>query len=731
MMHYNVRRPLPTEKYQLHGFSTSCLMKPMNNIVTADRTSFTEEKFGWAFFHAGVNHGLTISKDAKGIDNSWVVFNKPADLTNKHAGLMLGLGLNGHLKKLAKWQAFKYLTTKHTMTTVGLLLGFSASYLGTMDTLVTRMISIHVTKMLPVGAAELNNSPLVQTTGLMGIGLLYCGTQHRRMSEIMLSEIEYIELTDPSEPPDALRDECYRLSAGFALGLINVGKGKDLRGLHDMRIVERLLAVAVGTKPVDVVHIIDQATAGATIAIAIIFMKTHDEAIARKIDVPDTLPQFDYVRPDIFLLRTLAKHLIMWNRIRADFQWMIMNLPRAYQEDYDLKRIKTLRSEHMPFYNIIAGLLWSIGLRHAGSGNIEVRDFLIQYLDQFIRLCRIPALRYDAKLTRNTVRNCQDLVALSAATVMAGTGDLDVLRRLRALHGRVGSEIPYGSHLASHFAIGALFMAGGHYTFGTSNVAIAALVCAFYPVFPMDVLDNKAHLQAFRHLWVLAAEPRCIVIRDVDTQKAISLPIEVQLKDGTVLKLNAPCLLPEIDTIGMIRTASPEYWQVALDFVKNPSHLTAFQATQTVYVRHRPSREAYSSLFSATLASLNASAIASSSAQSTWNGLLKFDWLFKLPVFSEFDKADWETILPVDNNNNNASVNLSVRTTALDTRLVLDEYTAGKTRDDLMALKVLFSWAERMTKDRGNAGPKSVEREVIGRLRKQILERGRGIGSRV
>ncbi|KAF2707454.1 hypothetical protein K504DRAFT_437062 [Pleomassaria siparia CBS 279.74] len=715
MVKFSSKKPLLTEKYPLYGFSTSCLMKPMGNVVTAERANYSEEKYFWAFFNAGVAAGLGISRDAQGIDTSWIMYNKPHELTNKHAGLLLGLGLNGHLKTIAKWLSFKYLTPKHTMTSVGLLLGLSASFMGTMDTLVTRLLSVHVTRMLPPGAAELNLSPYTQTTGLMGIGLLYYNTQHRRMSEVMLSEIEHVDEIDPSEPPDTLRDEAYRLAAGFALGFINLGKGKDLQGLHDMRIVERLLSVAVAPKPVDIVHILDQATAGAVIAVALVFMKTQDEAVARKIDIPDTLPQFDYVRPDIFLLRTLAKHLIMWDNIQADNAWIKKNLPIEYRGDFDLKEIHKLRSDQMPFFNILAGLLWSVSLKYAGTGDVKARDFLIRYLDQFIRICKIPSLRYDAKLTRNTVRNCQDLVALSAATVMAGTGDLDVFRRLRGLHGRVGPDTPYGSHLAAHMAFGVLFIAGGTHTFSTSNKAIASLICAFYPLYPMDVQDSRAHLQAFRHFWVLAAEPRCLIVRDVDTGRATSMAITLRLKDSTERRLVAPCLLPELHTIDRIETVDVAYWPTTLDFINNPLHLTTFRANQTVHVRRRSAHDMYASTFSATLVALN-------DVQSSRTTRLMWDWLFSLPSLREFEKADIGLILPIDPY---SSTFLDIGGTSVDTRLVLRRLARSWKTEELWELRGVFEWADGARRTDGRL--RWLGQEVVERLKAGITERGRVI----
>lgn len=709
---FGARFPLLTERFPIHGFTLSCIMKPSDTTVTADRTHFTEEKTSWAFFHAGVEAGLSISQEAKGVDTSWILFNKPRELNNRHAGFLLALGLNGHLRSIAKWVAFKYLTPKHTMTSIGLLLGLSASYLGTMDTLITRLLSVHVVRMLPPGAAELNLSPLTQTSGIMGIGLLYCNTQHRRMSEIMLTEMENTE-QDETNPLESLRDEGYRLAAGFALGYINLGRGKDLKGLHDMHLAERLLVLAVGTRKVSIVHILDKAAAAATVAIALVFMKTQDEALARKIDIPDTPHQFDYVRPDTFLLRTVARHLIMWNNIRANSKWISVQLPLAYRNKSGLTMIRNLSSDDMPFFNVIAGICLSIGLRFAGSGSLDVRNLLCHYIDQFVRICRLSSLSYDGKLARATVRNCQDVVALAASCVMAGTGDLQIFRRLRSLHGRTDVDTPYGSHLATHLAIGVLFLGGGTHTFGTSNIAVASLLCAFYPLFPNTVLDNKSHLQAFRHFWVLATEPRCVVPRDVDTHRPISLPISVILRTGDELAMTAPCLLPELDTISKISTNDPEYWSVTLDIANNPSHHKAFTRHQSIFVRRRAAYDAHGSVFSATMQALND---AQTAHQFHKQG---FRWVFSLPTFARFDRAEQALVLPVEAG---SGVYKGTRGTVVDDRLVLEKACLDSGRAErLWNLRILFAWAEGVSRRGEECG--WLGKEVVEGLRAKLALR--------
>lgn len=703
LLNYSARVPLLTEKFPIGGFNLHCVFKPTSNTIGVEKSAFTEEKVCWAFFHAGVSAGLSISRQAKGVDTSWIMYNKPQELTNRHAGFLLGLGLNGHLKSLAKWVAFKYLTPKHAMTSIGLLLGLAASYIGTMDSLVTRLLSVHVTRMLPPGAAELNLLPLTQATGIMGIGLLYCNTQHRRMSEIMLSEMEYAHQEIEDEP---LRNEAYRLSAGFALGFINLGKGSDLKGLHDMHLTERLLALAVGNKKVNIVHVLDKATAAAVISIALIFMKSEDEALAQKVDVPDSALQFDYIRPDTFMLRTLAKHLILWNKIEASMSWVKRNLPEMYRRRADLTTIEFLSSDDLPLYDIVSGLCFSIALRFAGSGSIVVRDLVVHYLDQLMRICRLPASNYDQRLTQSTVRNCQDLLALCTATIMAGTGDLTVLRRLRSMHGRDDSDTPYGSHLAAHLAIGALFLAGGTYTFGTSTIAIGALLVAFYPIFPTTILDNNSHLQAFRHFWVLAAEPRCLVARDFETNLPVSVPLSVALRNGEHMMQHTPCLLPELKNISRINTQSPEYWNVMLDLENNTSHVAAFQANQSVSIRRRPAHDASTSVFQATLQALG-----------DRDGTIRqpLEWLFDLPAFTNLTKAERALVLPPESSNGDA-LHTGSQGNVVDARLVLENASlnSGK-RDRLLGLRLLFDWVDQQ--ERKGRPTKWIRGEVVEALK--------------
>jgi anaphase-promoting complex subunit 1 len=277
------------------------------------------------------------------------------------------------------------------------------------------------------------------------------------------------------------------------------------------------------------------------------------------------------------------------------------------------------------------------------------------------------------------------------------------------MHGRDDEHTPYGSHLATHLAIGALFLGGGTFTFGTSNLAIAALLIAFYPIFPSSVQDNNSHLQAFRHFWVLAAEPRCLIARDIDTNQPVPIPIITSLRNGQQTQRHTPCLLPELEQISTVRTNSAEYWNIVLDFENNPTHVASFKATQTIYVRRRPTHESSTSTFIATLQALND--VNSESPQS-------LEWLFELPAFAALTKAEMALVLPPDRGGASDS-HAGTEETVVDTRLVLEDATleSGK-RDRLLGLRLLFEWADQ-AKTEGR-DMQWIRKEVIEKLQARV-----------
>jgi len=58
-----------------------------------------------------------------------------------------------------------------------------------MDMTTIKMLSIHVAALLPPTSTELDVPHCVQVAAVLGIGLVYQGTAHRHIAEVLLSEI--------------------------------------------------------------------------------------------------------------------------------------------------------------------------------------------------------------------------------------------------------------------------------------------------------------------------------------------------------------------------------------------------------------------------------------------------------------------------------------------------------------------------------------------------------------
>lgn len=156
---------------------------------------------------------------------------------------------------------------------------------------------------------------------------------------------------------------------------------------------------------------------------------------------------------------------------------------------------------------------------------------------------------------------------------MAGTGNLEILRTCRMLRARLGataySHVTYGSHMAIHMAMGFLFLGAGRYTLRRTPEAIAALVCALFPKFPHNSNDNRYHLQAFRHLYVLAVEPRIFMPRDIDSGKLCLCKVSYVKLNGeqeeVLVGSMAPCMLPEMESLCKVEVVDENYWPVRFE----------------------------------------------------------------------------------------------------------------------------------------------------------------------
>uniref|UniRef100_A0A8C4RIV1 Anaphase-promoting complex subunit 1 n=1 Tax=Erpetoichthys calabaricus TaxID=27687 RepID=A0A8C4RIV1_ERPCA len=612
--------PVPTEPLPIPKLNLTGRASPRNTTVdlNSGNIDIPPNMANWSSFHNGVAAGLKIAP-ASQIDSAWIAYNKPknAELANEYAGFLMALGLSEHLTKLATLNIHDYLTKGNEMTSIGLLLGVSAAKLGTMDMSITRLLSIHIPALLPPTSTELDVPHNVQVASVVGLGLVYQGTGHRHNAEVLLAEI--------GRPPGPEMEYCtdresYSLAAGLALGMVCLGHGSNLIGMSDLNVPEQLYQYMVGghrrsqtginrekhkspsyqIKEGDTINT-DVTCPGATLALALIYLKTNNRSIAEWLRAPDTLFLLDFIKPEFLLLRTFARCLIMWDEIVPDSEWVNSNVPQIIRENsvsFHTEEIRTSEDLNMEtlaqaHVYIIAGACMALGFRFAGSANEKAFSCLHKFVKEFMHC-----------LTSSTtghynLQTCLSVILLSLSMVMAGTGDLTVLQFCRFLHKKTGGEMNYGFHMAHHMSLGLLFLGGGRYTLSTSNSAIAALLCALYPHFPAHSTDNRYHLQALRHLYVLAAEPRLLVPVDVDTNTPCYALLEITYKETqwykeTTVERMAPTLLPELHLLKQVRVKGPRYWELTIDVSNGTSHLQVILSKDGIlYVKLRAGQLSY------------------------------------------------------------------------------------------------------------------------------------------
>ncbi|KAH9056800.1 hypothetical protein EDB87DRAFT_1579082 [Lactarius vividus] len=547
------------EAYAIPKIEFSIHIQPQNITIAPEPNKIPVDSLNWGDFHNGVAAALRISPSSNVIESSWIKFNRPSELTPEHAGFLYGLGLTGHLREMLTWHTFGYLTPKHDLTSIGILLGLSAANVGSGNRHVTKLIAVHTPALLPTPTIDLNVPLITQAAGLVGLGLLYMGSKNRRMAEVCLKQISRNDLTQPDLSNE--HREAYAMAAALAFGMVTLGGGSVVPVPADEALVSELRILIHGEAPSHMrtrrtraAFDINLTSPAATIALGLMYLRTESQEVADILTIPDTVMALNHIPPNFLLLRTLARNLILWDRITPTREWVDAQLPTYIAKELDGRAQRKTSDDaiDLAFYNIVAGCCFAIALKYAGTAREEPYLLLINYYDTFSRLAYTN-----------------------------GTGEINCLRRLRYSFGMYNQAMRYGTHMATHMSLGLLFLGGGRYTLGSSDAAIACLVAC---------LLSPSYLQALRHLWVLSVEPRCLISRDVDTKEIVYLPIKIKVKEGAeveMAQLISPTLIPDFDRVLSIRVDTPRYWPFYLDLANVRRHKESLLRSQTIYVKRR------------------------------------------------------------------------------------------------------------------------------------------------
>lgn len=376
-------------------------------------------------------------------------------------------------------------------------------------------------------------------------------------------------------------------------------------------------------------------------------------SVASILHLPNTHFLLDYVRPDLLALRVIARSLIMWNDVQPNREWIDSQIPSIIKKSIDFMKRKAMAASNLDVSNsqkesksgedhdtsdfdpeavrqanafIIAGACFSLGLRFAGSANRVAASAIFERVLYFLELRDNKDIVTQVQRPDTpTLVTCLCAAANALAMVMAGTGDLDSFRLFRALRWRCEDTTLYGTHMAFGASIGLLFLGGGKCTLGSSPEDVAMLIAAFFPHFPVLSSDNQYHLQALRHLYVLATYNRILESTDIDSGEKVCIPIELTLSSSNEsIEVSTPYLLSNDSNFTEMCTKSDRYYPIVMKASKWNTLLP------TLFVKRKPGHLSYLQ---------DPNALRSLSIQTEGESFLKSISLFSSdPVLSSFAK---------------------------------------------------------------------------------------------
>lgn len=384
------------------------------------------------------------------------------------SGFLLGLGLFGHLNVLTIADICDYLTQGHEPTTIAVLIGVAASKIGTADPLLSKTLCLHLPSLLPAQHWDIEISPMVQCAAIIGLGFLYCRSGHRLIIQFLLEELTRKPTSDRCECRESLavaaawalgmvllpKDDIVTTSTAAPFtttetadphnqeGEVANEQGDSdhdhhqdhlqhdvLKGYADLKIEDRLyLLIAGGKRPPqsnlfpfheanhdpsaksskvmegDMINV-DVTGPAATIAIALIYMRSNNSKILRRLSIPTTAVELDAIRPDHLVYRALAQCIVSWESgMEASQAWIENQIPsvlrkllpkmtnangstkeeKVYEGPYGASRrtFHTLSPSTIftLYIHIVTGYCLGMGVVYAGTFDTRAKETLLHYL---------------------------------------------------------------------------------------------------------------------------------------------------------------------------------------------------------------------------------------------------------------------------------------------------------------------------------------------------------------
>ena len=486
------------ERAVLPSICVSVKLPPTyTNCIDPDMDEVEPESFLFPSFNSAVGYALAFPASSSQIQSSWILYNKPAELTSDFGALLYGFSLIGNDAFMNFNFVQDILQSGNPLLAAAVLLAIGVKYKQSCDLEAGLLLSSYIPSFCNGGQNETEGTLIVQMAAVVAAGLVYMGSGKKAIVNFLLQEVtrEGVVFLNPKSKTyknildKELYNDCYRNCAAIAIGLICLGEGPTadakLKALKNSGLFAELESNAENSIW----------STSATISMMIIWMDSNDAMLLSKVEkIYKSL-----------LLKGNVHHVFLYGIFMRLISTDKITIPQT--EFLSLTRESISKSLNT-VYDICASC-YCLCLTSASTGNKDILSFLLQFLE-FLCSCEDPVedenSSFQVRIVQNSIAFCINCIYMCIGMLCAGTCDIEVLKLLRREHFQLHS---YTRNYAIHYALGLLFLGCGKFALDTSTRSNKAFILiSTLPFFPQSFNENTFYFQPLRFLWALATVPK-------------------------------------------------------------------------------------------------------------------------------------------------------------------------------------------------------------------------------
>ncbi|OMJ23974.1 Anaphase-promoting complex subunit 1 [Smittium culicis] len=398
---FDTRQLNPNERLSVPDLVLGVKEKSEKALKVPDTSFIGTDAITLYSFSNGVSTALSVSKDSmKNFDPSWVLFNAPLGLDSiapelkfgdpafnaanqafnnamaTYSGIIFGLGLVGSdfspLKNLSAWRMISSFNLRIDLLTISFLLGRACCFIGKgRDNCNTAdLLKLHIPKLSFFSNQNsyqfdesLFASSTVQSAAILGLGIVYRGIPDTLFVNFLVSQLRFRDYLSSTDEFSSSKK--YLINTKEYILACGISLGLTCLGKGDFFTLRENETEASLFDVLSYNMLIEPAV---VLGLGLAYINTKNESVALYL-TREFLSEFslENLDPSLILLKSMAKWLIFIDDMDPSLEFMNENCVPSNFKNYINKF-----SRNSVATKITQGLVTKKGVIMAGSGDLDV-----------------------------------------------------------------------------------------------------------------------------------------------------------------------------------------------------------------------------------------------------------------------------------------------------------------------------------------------------------------------